>query len=88
VSKDAEVRQLLQGTALLEFKLLIDPEIALKVYESIDKALGGKPINDTTKADSSGVPQGGTDTNIRKAGPRQTPARVSIHRSFLCPKSN
>ncbi len=63
VSKDAEVRQLLQGTALLEFKLLIDPEIALKVYESIDKALGGKPVNDTTKSDTSAVvPPGGSDT--------------------------
>jgi SecD/SecF fusion protein len=53
VSKEADVRQLLQGTALLEFKLLTDPEIALKVYESIDKALGGKPMNDTTLADTS-----------------------------------
>jgi len=62
VSKDAEVRQLLQGTALLEFKLLIDPEIALKVYESVDKALGGKPMNDTTKSDTSG-----TDTSATVA---------------------
>jgi preprotein translocase subunit SecD len=29
----------LQGTALLEFKLLRDPEVAIKVMESIDKAL-------------------------------------------------
>ncbi|MFI5252646.1 MAG: protein translocase subunit SecD [Bacteroidota bacterium] len=47
VSKEAEVRQLLQGVALLEFKLLIDPEIASKVYESIDKMLAGKPIEDS-----------------------------------------
>lgn len=53
VSKEAEVRQLLQGTALLEFKLLIDPEIAGKVYESIDKSLAGKPIVDTTKDTSA-----------------------------------
>ncbi len=53
VSKEAEVRQLLQGTALLEFKLLTDPEIGIKVYESIDRALGGKPLNDTTSADTS-----------------------------------
>jgi preprotein translocase subunit SecD len=53
VSKEAEVRQLLQGTALLEFKLLTDPEIAIKVYESIDRALGGKPLNDSTGADTS-----------------------------------
>ncbi len=53
VSKEAEVRQLLQGTALLEFKLLIDPEIALKVYQSIDKTLAGNPIVDSTAADTS-----------------------------------
>ena len=52
VSKEAEVRQLLQGTALLEFKLLIDPEIALKVYNSIDKSLAGKEI-DSLVTDSS-----------------------------------
>jgi len=73
VSKEAEVRQLLQGTALLEFKLLIDPEIAIKVYNSIDKALAGKPLdslgidtskslaqNDTTASDTSAS----TDTSL------------------------
>ncbi|MBI1805286.1 MAG: protein translocase subunit SecD [Ignavibacteriae bacterium] len=53
VSKEEEVRKLLQGTALLEFKLLIDPEIALKVYESVDKVLAGKPLADSLTADSS-----------------------------------
>ena len=53
VSKEAEVRQLLQGTALLEFKLLIDPEIGLKVYESIDRTLAGKSMGDSTAADST-----------------------------------
>jgi SecD/SecF fusion protein len=53
VSKEAEVRQLLQGTALLEFKLLKDPEITLKITESIDKFLAGKPIADSTAKDST-----------------------------------
>lgn len=39
VSKEAEVRQLLQGTALLQFKLLKDPEIAYKVMYAIDQHL-------------------------------------------------
>jgi preprotein translocase subunit SecD len=55
VSKEAEVRQLLQGTALLEFKLLIDPEISIKVYESIDKAMAGKTSSDSTQADSAAL---------------------------------
>ncbi len=51
VKDENEVRQLLQGTALLEFKLLKDPQIAYKVMESIDKYLSGK--TDTTIADTS-----------------------------------
>ena len=39
VTKESEVRQLLQGTALLEFKLLKDPELSFKILETIDKAL-------------------------------------------------
>ena len=36
VSNVNDVRKLLQGTALLEFKLLIDPQIAVKVMQKID----------------------------------------------------
>jgi len=53
VSNESEVRVLLQGTALLEFKLLIDPEIASKVYQAIDRTLAGKPVVDTASSDST-----------------------------------
>ena len=53
VSNEREVQELLKGTALLEFKLLIEPEISMKVYESIDKVLAGKPLTDSLSADSS-----------------------------------
>jgi SecD/SecF fusion protein len=53
VSNEKEVQELLKGTALLEFKLLIDPEIMIKVYESIDKLLAGKPLNDSAAAADS-----------------------------------
>lgn len=39
VTKESEVRQLLQGTAMLEFKLLKDPELSFRVLEAIDKTL-------------------------------------------------
>jgi preprotein translocase subunit SecD len=55
VSKEDEVRQLLQGTALLEFKLMKDPEIIYKTMDAIDKYLAGKGFTDTTltgKADT------------------------------------
>lgn len=53
VSREAEVRSLLQGTALLEFKLLKDPEIAFRVMENIDKALAAATGADTARADTA-----------------------------------
>jgi SecD/SecF fusion protein len=53
VSKESEVRQLLQGTALLEFNLLKDPEVSYKIMDTIDKYLAGKGITDTTAGDTS-----------------------------------
>ncbi len=50
VSKEEEVRQLLQGTALLEFKLLKEPEVVYRVMESIDKLLAAENPVDTTVA--------------------------------------
>jgi SecD/SecF fusion protein len=60
VSKEAEVRQLLQGTALLEFKLLKEPDVAYRIMDAIDKALAaaGADSTDTTKiaaADTSTI---------------------------------
>ncbi|MBM2842157.1 MAG: protein-export rane protein SecD, partial [Bacteroidetes bacterium] len=59
VTKESEVRQLLQGTALLEFKLLKDPELTYSVLESIDKALasagGVTDSSDTTKRDTTKI---------------------------------
>ena len=48
VSKEAEVRQLLQGTALLEFKLLKEPDVTYRVMQSIDNLLAGSAATDTT----------------------------------------
>ncbi|MFN0156590.1 MAG: protein translocase subunit SecD [Bacteroidota bacterium] len=52
VTNESEVRQLLQGTALLEFKLLKDPELTYRVMESIDKMLAAQS-GDTSSADTS-----------------------------------
>jgi preprotein translocase subunit SecD len=48
VKDENEVRQLLHGTALLEFRMLKDPQVSYKVMESIDKYLTGKLETDTT----------------------------------------
>jgi len=65
VTRETEVRQLLQGTALLEFKLLKEPEIAYRVMEAIDKAVAADTAAtkdtlfalaaDTTAADTSSI---------------------------------
>ena len=53
VSKEQEVRELLQSTALLEFRIVKDVNRVVKVVENIDKILAGKPIEDTTKTDTT-----------------------------------
>jgi SecD/SecF fusion protein len=52
VSNVEEVRKLLQGTALLEFKLVIDPQIAVKVMQKIDTYLAGGNLDSLNRADS------------------------------------
>jgi preprotein translocase subunit SecD len=52
VSKEDEVRQLLQGTALLEFKLMKDPDIIYKTMEAIDKYLLSQGFGDSTSSAS------------------------------------
>ena len=53
VAREEEAKQLLQGTALLEFKLLKDPDFTFSVMQKIDKVLAGKPLEDTTATDTS-----------------------------------
>ena len=52
VSNVDEVRKLLQGTALLEFELLIDPEISTKVMQKINTFLAGGNLDSLFRADS------------------------------------
>jgi SecD/SecF fusion protein len=53
VKDENEVRQLLQGTAMLEFRMLKDPQVSYKVMESIDKFLTGKLGTDTATASAA-----------------------------------
>jgi preprotein translocase subunit SecD len=53
VAREEEARQLLQGTALLEFKLVKDPQLTFSIMQKIDNVLAGNPPQDTTKADSA-----------------------------------
>ncbi len=53
IAKEEEARQLIQGTALLEFKLLKEPEFTFNVMQRIDEVLAGKVIEDSTASDST-----------------------------------
>ena len=53
VAREEEAKQLLQGTALLEFKLVKDPQFAISVMYSIDNVLSGKSISDSTQSDTT-----------------------------------
>jgi preprotein translocase subunit SecD len=53
VARKEEARQLLQGTALLEFNLVKDPEFTFALLEKINKVLAGKPIEDTLAQDTA-----------------------------------
>ncbi len=53
VAREEEAKQLLQGTALLEFKLVKDPDFTISVMKSIDNVLAGKSISDSTLSDST-----------------------------------
>jgi SecD/SecF fusion protein len=53
VSNENEVRGLVGTTALLEFKLMKDPDIIYKTMEAIDKFLAGKGYSDSTGSKDS-----------------------------------
>ncbi len=63
VAHEEEAKQLLQGTALLEFKLLKDPDFTFSVMKKIDNLLAGKPIEDSTADSSKSNTTASTDTS-------------------------
>ncbi len=60
VSNEAEVRELLQSTAVLQFKLLQPEDVVIKVFKSIDAVLAGKSDSvanaDTSASDTTMTP--------------------------------
>ncbi len=53
VARKEEARQLLQGTALLEFNLVKVPDFTFALLEKINKVLAGKNISDTLESDTA-----------------------------------
>jgi len=67
VKDENEVRQLLQGTAMLEFRMLKDPQISYKVMESVDKFLTGKLETDTIASSAAPTEKKKEQTNHKDA---------------------
>jgi len=80
VTKEAEVRQLLQGTALLEFKLLKDPEVAYSVMKSIDNLLSASAVDST---DTSAIKLAGDTTKISTPDGELTTAQFARKHPFF-----
>ncbi|MCL5028394.1 MAG: protein translocase subunit SecD [Bacteroidetes bacterium] len=53
VAREEEAKQLLQGTALLEFKMVKDPEFTISVMKKIDDVLAGNVSPDSTLSDTT-----------------------------------
>ncbi len=66
VAREEEAKQLLQGTALLEFRIVRDPEFTFNVMQKIDEVLAGN-VSDTTSTDTTASEETGdtllTDTD-------------------------
>jgi preprotein translocase subunit SecD len=58
VKDENDVRQLINSTALLEFRMMKDPQISYKVMESVDKYLTGKLETDTTTETATSIEKG------------------------------
>ncbi len=52
VAREEEAKQLLQGTALLEFKLVKDPQFTISIMQKVDDVLAGKSTADTAKSET------------------------------------
>lgn len=66
IAKEEEAKKLLQGSALLEFKLVKDPNFAFPIIERIDQVLAGKVSFDSTGAavvDSTKIKSDSTKSN-------------------------
>ena len=89
MAKEEEAKNLLQGTALLEFRILKDPEFAISLMQKIDDVLAGKNLEDTTKIDAAETAKTETKRYISNCcryeqGKTTIGRRIQKGTSFLC----
>jgi preprotein translocase subunit SecD len=84
IAREEEAKRLLQGSALLEFKLVKDADFAIPIMNQIDQALAGKTEKDSasakkdvaSKTDTTKNDQKLTDEQFAKEHPFFTVARL------------
>ncbi|MBT8378731.1 MAG: protein translocase subunit SecD [Ignavibacteria bacterium] len=81
VAREEEAKQLLQGTALLEFRLVKEPDFAFNVMQRIDEVLAGKVI-DSTLTDTTGVTEETADTSITSTDTLNKPEEELTEEEF------
>ncbi len=77
VAREEEAKQLLQGTALLEFKLLKDPQFTYSVMEKIDDVLAGKVSVDSTENDTTAAGKSKSKAAVNKSKTSKNVAAAS-----------
>ena len=89
VAREEEAKQLLQGTALLEFRIVKDPELTINIMQRIDEVLAGKVIDDTSDTDTTTA----SDTTLQDTTEQMTEEQFKKEHPFFAiaminPESN
>jgi preprotein translocase subunit SecD len=80
VAREEEAKKLLQGTALLEFRIVREPDFTFPVMQKIDDVLSGKVLEDTSStstADDKETKNTPADTSIAEADTTTPDAELS-----------
>lgn len=66
IAREEEAKKLLQGTALLEFRIVREPDFTFPIMQKIDDVLAGKVLDDTTQvvSEDKATETTPTDTSI------------------------
>jgi len=69
IAREEEAKKLLQGTALLEFRIVREAEFTFPIMQKIDDVLAGKVLDDTTQvvSEDKATETTPTDTSIAAA---------------------
>ncbi len=72
VAREEEAKQLLQGTALLEFSLLKEPNYALSVMKKIDEVLAGDFAKDSAAVEKAALNGKGEKSKVKETAKKDT----------------